>query len=121
MLKSEVIENFNTLLDESNLLTLSNGTRLKVHDNLKILMETPHLGDTSPATITRCFVHFVCDRDVVRDELIGSQLPQTMSSEQAKRISKLFEKLTNAEIVDVGKLYKIMLSSKLAKFEGEWQ
>jgi hypothetical protein len=36
--KSEVIENFNTLLDESKLLTLANGTRIKIHDNFKLIM-----------------------------------------------------------------------------------
>ncbi len=47
------------MLDESKLLTLSNGTRLKVHDNFKLIMETPDLTMTSPATITRCHVIYV--------------------------------------------------------------
>ena len=37
-LRSETIENFNTLLDDSKLLSLSNGTRLKIHNNFKIVM-----------------------------------------------------------------------------------
>jgi len=37
-LKSEMIENFNTLLDESKLLTLPNGTRIKVRENFKLIM-----------------------------------------------------------------------------------
>ena len=37
-LKSETIENFNTLLDDSKVLSLSNGSRLKIQNNFKILM-----------------------------------------------------------------------------------
>ena len=55
-LKSETIENFNTLLDDSKVLSLANGSRLKIQNNFKILMETPDLTSTSPATITRCNV-----------------------------------------------------------------
>lgn len=63
-LKSETIENFNTLLDDSKLLSLSNGTRLKIHNNFRVIMETPDLEMTSPATITRCNVVFVSEEDV---------------------------------------------------------
>lgn len=74
-LKSEIIENFNTLLDESKLLTLSNGTRIKVRDNFKLIMETPDLSMTSPATITRCHVIYVNIKDVSKHQIIESILP----------------------------------------------
>lgn len=69
-LKSEIIENFNTLLDESKLLTLSNGTRLKIGENFKIIMETPDLSMTSPATITRCNVIYVDKKDIDKAKVI---------------------------------------------------
>jgi dynein heavy chain 1 len=74
-LKSETIENFNTLLDDSKLLSLSNGTRLKIHNNFKLIMETPDLEMTSPATITRCNVIYVSEQDVSKHSLLRGLLP----------------------------------------------
>lgn len=75
-LRSETIENFNTLLDDSKLLSLANGTRLKIHNNFKIVMETLDLEMTSPATITRCNVIFVSEEDIDKRKLINDSLPQ---------------------------------------------
>lgn len=74
-IKSETIENFNSLLDESKLLSLSNGTRLKIHNNFKIVMETPDLQLTSPATITRCSVIYVNEKDIKKKDLIARVVP----------------------------------------------
>lgn len=70
-LRSETIENFNTLLDDSKLLSLANGTRLKVHNNFRIIMETPDLTMTSPATITRCNVIYISEHDVRNSDIVA--------------------------------------------------
>ncbi len=74
------------------MLTLSNGTRLKVHDNFKLLMETPNLAMTSPATITRCHVVYVNLQDVQKHSIIESILPN-LSSAHYERVSSILKNL----------------------------
>ncbi|CEP03245.1 hypothetical protein PBRA_003005 [Plasmodiophora brassicae] len=47
-------ENMNTLLDDSKLLSLPSGERLKLPDNVHIFFEVDNLLHATPATITRC-------------------------------------------------------------------
>lgn len=56
---SEWIENLNSVLDDSKVLCLSNGERIKLHSGSRILFETDDLANASPATISRCGVIFL--------------------------------------------------------------
>ena len=58
-LRSEWIENLNTLLDNTSILTLPNGSRVKLHRNFKVIMETETLDHVSLATVTRCTIIYV--------------------------------------------------------------
>ncbi|CDR94382.1 cytoplasmic dynein heavy chain, putative [Babesia bigemina] len=48
------VENMNSVLDDNMVLTLSNGNRIQLTPNMKILFETDSLKRITPATVSRC-------------------------------------------------------------------
>ena len=56
---SEWIENLNSVLDDSMVLCLSNGERIKLMPGSRILFESDHLANASPATVSRCAIIFL--------------------------------------------------------------
>ncbi len=50
----EWVENLNSLLDDNKLLTLPNGERLALPDNVRILFEVDSLRFATQATVSRC-------------------------------------------------------------------
>lgn len=56
---SEWIENLNSVLDDSMVLCLSNGERIRLLPGSRILFESDNLANASPATVSRCAVIFL--------------------------------------------------------------
>ena len=54
----------NTVLDDSMTLCLSNGERIKLRTEMKMLFEVLDLSAASPATVSRCGMVFI-DSDVL--------------------------------------------------------
>ena len=49
----------NSVLDDSMILCLSNGERIKLHSRMRIIFETHDLSMASPATISRCGMVYI--------------------------------------------------------------
>eukprot|EP01083_Nonionella_stella_P209561 759534_1 len=85
------IENLNTVLDDNKLLTLANGDRIPMTDNVKILFEAEDLRNASPATVSRAGIIFVSEDDLGNQPLVDAWLKQRRDKEQ-KILSQLWNK-----------------------------
>ena len=58
------IESMNSVLDDSKLLCLDNGVRMKVNDTVHMLFEVEDLAVASPATVSRCGMVYMDRQEV---------------------------------------------------------
>ena len=66
------IENMNTVLDDNMTLCLSNGERIKLKPELRMLFEVLDLAVASPATVSRCGMVYIDDSIVGYKPIIQS-------------------------------------------------
>lgn len=76
----EWVENLNSVLDDNKLLTLPNGERLALPQNVRIMFEVETLKYATLATVSRCGMVWFSDDTVTTDLMIANQLAELRST-----------------------------------------
>jgi dynein heavy chain len=85
------IEDLNTVLDDNKILTLANGDRIPMTDNVKLMFEVETLVNASPATVSRAGIIYVSETDLDWQPVVLAWL-QTRPSAQGAALGKMFTK-----------------------------
>jgi dynein heavy chain len=85
------IEDLNTVLDDNRLLTLANGDRMPMTDNVKMMFEVETLVNASPATVSRAGIIYISDTDLDWAPVVESWV-LTRPADQQELLRPLFKK-----------------------------
>ena len=75
------IESLNSVLDDSRLLCLANGQRIRLGDNIRLLFEVGDLKVASLATVSRCGMVFMDQKDLGWEAYMESWIEKYMHKE----------------------------------------
>ncbi|KAJ4457121.1 putative Dynein heavy chain 2; axonemal [Paratrimastix pyriformis] len=78
------IESMNSVLDDSKVLTLNNQARITFPSTVTFLFEVEHLAEASPATVSRCGIVYVDDRDLGWQPYVNSWLAEKEAHEETR-------------------------------------
>ena len=86
------IEDLNTVLDDNRILTLANGDRMPMTDNVKMMFEVETLVNASPATVSRAGIIYVSETDLDWSPVIESWVRKRPNSIRQKILRDLITK-----------------------------
>ena len=104
----EWAENLNSVLDDNKILTLPSGDRLKIPNNVRIMMEVDSLQHATMATVSRCGMVWFAENTVPLDVVLRQQLRalrrQSVQLSEASAFisdsSSALQKKTQTQFVD---------------------
>ena len=80
------VENLNSILDDNRKMSLPSGEQIKMSKGMCILLETEHLRNTTPATVSRCGLIYLnrsetCDSKAIFNQWLRN-LPPNLTEYQ---------------------------------------
>ena len=72
------VENLNSILDDNKRMSLPNGESIKMSEGMSILLETNHLKNVTPATVSRCGLIHLHRRETCNPKAIFNQWLRTL-------------------------------------------
>lgn len=110
---SEWLENLNTALDDTEVLALANGDRLPFPRNLKIVLETEHLENASPAIASRLGI-VSASTATVGYELLVSSWMKTRPEAQRSLLLDIFDRSFSQIVAMAARVIKPVLDVSTA-------
>lgn len=86
------IESMNSVMDDNKVLTLINGERIAMPDQVSLLFEVEDLAVASPATVSRCGMVFTDYKDVGWQPYVDCWLGRRQDKQSVEHLQRLFEK-----------------------------
>lgn len=86
------IEDLNTVLDDNKILTLANGDRIPMTDNVKIMFEVETLVNASPATVSRAGIIYVSDTDLDWSPVLEAWVRKRSSADHQAFLRSMIDK-----------------------------
>jgi len=110
------VENLNSILDDNRKMSLPNGEQIKMSNSTCVILETNHLKNVTPATVSRCGLIYMHRDETYDTKSLFNQwlrsLPPNLMEYQ-----KEIEGIVNLLIVDAIKVYKSDEKNKRIKFD----
>jgi len=103
------IEDLNTVLDDNRILTLANGDRMPMTDNVKMMFEVETLVNASPATVSRAGIIYVSDTDLDWAPVAQAWVLVRPDADRKELLSSFFSKWMGENTpVDPGHCYDFL-------------
>lgn len=103
----EWAENLNSVLDDNKILTLPTGDRLKIPNNVRIMMEVDTLRHATMATVSRCGMVWFAEDTISLDIILRQQLQKLRADSIPMLYASSFgssgsglQKMTQAQFAD---------------------
>lgn len=95
------IENMNSVLDDSRILCLANGQRIRLGDHMRILFEVRDLEQASPATVSRCGMVYMSDKDLSYRPILKKWFREKIINWRLSPLDQSSDKVLDEELQDI--------------------
>mmetsp|Transcript_42572 Transcript_42572/g.65296 ORF Transcript_42572/g.65296 Transcript_42572/m.65296 type:complete len:229 (+) Transcript_42572:3180-3866(+) len=99
------VENLNSILDDNKKMSLPNGEQIKMSPGMCILLETNHLKNVTPATVSRCGLIYLHRRETCNPKAIFNKWLRTLPPNLTEYVKEL-DTTANFLMVEVLAVYE---------------